>query len=44
LTDAIQSLIDEGGVVYAVELREGRRVDVGTSETYWDALKTIYKL
>lgn len=44
LTDAIQSLIDEGSMVCAVELREGKRVDVGTSETYWNALETTYKL
>ena len=44
LTDAIQSLIDEGSMVYAVELREGKRVDVGTSEMYWNALETTYKL
>jgi len=43
LTDAIQSLINDGSMVYAVELREGKRVDVGTSETYWNALETTYK-
>ncbi|MFQ6080457.1 MAG: UTP--glucose-1-phosphate uridylyltransferase [Candidatus Bathyarchaeia archaeon] len=42
LTDAIQSLIDRGGIVYAVEL-EGKRIDVGTSEAYWNALNTTYK-
>ena len=36
-------LIDGGGVVYAVELKEGKRIDVGTSEMYWNALNTTYE-
>jgi UTP--glucose-1-phosphate uridylyltransferase len=44
LTDAIQSLIDDGNMVYALELREGKRIDLGTSETYWNALETTYEL
>jgi UTP--glucose-1-phosphate uridylyltransferase len=40
LTDAISQLIDEGGSVYAVKLREGERaLDVGDPATYWRALK-----
>lgn len=42
LTDAIQSLIDRGGMVYAVEL-EGKRIDVGTSEAYRNALNSTFK-
>lgn len=43
LTDSIQSLIDKGGVVYAAELREGKRIDVGTPETYWKAQQISHK-
>jgi UTP--glucose-1-phosphate uridylyltransferase len=40
LTDAIQGLVDEGGGVYAVELRSDEtRIDVGTPESYWVALE-----
>jgi len=40
LTDAISRLIDEGGSVYAVKLREGERaLDVGDPATYWKALR-----
>ena len=42
LTDAIQALIDRGGKVYAVELKNEKRVDIGTSERYWKALSTTY--
>ena len=42
LTDAIQSLIDRGGMVYAVEL-EGKRIDMGTSEAYRNALNSTFK-
>jgi UTP--glucose-1-phosphate uridylyltransferase len=40
LTDAIQGLIDHGGRVYAMELKNEKRVDIGTSERYWKALST----
>jgi len=39
LTDAIQKLIDWGMNVYAVRLNQGDvRLDIGTPETYWEAL------
>ncbi len=43
LTDAIQELISQGGKVYALELGKERRLDIGTSESYWNALKTTYR-
>jgi len=44
LTDAIQKLIDMGLNVYAVKLREDEiRLDIGTPETYWEALNLSYK-
>jgi len=43
LTDAIQGLINQGCKVYAIELREEKRIDVGTSEMYWNALNLTYK-
>jgi len=44
LTDAIHRLIDEGYEVNAVKLRNNEiRLDVGTPETYWHAIKTSYK-
>ena len=40
LTDAIQKIIEWGFEVKAVKLREGEeRLDVGTPETYWEALR-----
>jgi glucose-1-phosphate thymidylyltransferase len=40
LTDAIQQLIDEKCNVYAVELSKNeKRIDIGTPEFYWTALK-----
>lgn len=44
LTDAIQRLVNENRAVYAVELnRNEKRVDIGTPESYWKALATVYK-
>jgi UTP--glucose-1-phosphate uridylyltransferase len=40
LTDAIEGLVKEGGRVYAVELKSYEtRIDVGTPESYWNALR-----
>ncbi|MBI4257499.1 MAG: hypothetical protein HY619_00955 [Thaumarchaeota archaeon] len=40
LTDAVQTLIDQGRHLYGVPLAKNElRLDVGTPETYWDALK-----
>lgn len=45
LTDAIQLMIDEGLKVYAIELeKEDLRFDIGTPETYWEALNMSYKI
>jgi len=45
LIPAIQSLINGGGKVYAVELRKGeKRIDIGNASLYWEALNTTYKL
>jgi UTP--glucose-1-phosphate uridylyltransferase len=44
LTDAIQKLIDIQKPVEAIKLREDEiRLDVGTSETYWEALAISYR-
>jgi len=44
LTDAIQMLIDWGLKVYAIELKpEEIRLDIGTPDTYWDALRLSYQ-
>jgi UTP--glucose-1-phosphate uridylyltransferase len=44
LIPAIQSLIDRGGKVYAVELRRGeKRIDIGNTDMYWKALKTTHE-
>lgn len=44
LTDAIQGMIDRGLKVNAVKLRAGEYwLDVGTPETYWEALKTSHQ-
>jgi len=41
LIPAMQSLIDRGGKVFAVELRRGeKRIDIGNTDMYWKALKT----
>ncbi|RLF20443.1 MAG: hypothetical protein DRJ68_05005 [Thermoprotei archaeon] len=43
LTDGIQRLVDWGLKVIAVKLRRGEvRLDIGTPETCWDALKMSY--
>jgi len=40
LTDAIEGLIEDGGKVYGVELNaDETRIDVGTPESYWNALR-----
>jgi len=44
LTDGIQRLIDEGHRVQAIELREDDiRLDIGTPETYWEALELSHR-
>ena len=44
LTDAIKNLILNGGKVYSVELLpHEKRIDVGTPESYWIALKETFK-
>ena len=44
LTDAIQKLIDWGLNVYAVKMKPGEvRLDIGTPETYWEALEASYR-
>lgn len=44
LIPAIQSLINRGGKVYAVELRrEEKRIDIGNTDMYWKALKTTHE-
>jgi len=44
LTDAIQRLIEERRPVRAIKLREDEvRLDVGTPETYWEALAISYR-
>ncbi|HLI45786.1 MAG TPA: sugar phosphate nucleotidyltransferase [Geobacterales bacterium] len=44
LTDAIQALIDDDLKVFALELDKGDlRLDIGTPETYWEALKLSYE-
>jgi len=44
LIPAIQSLIDRGGKVYAVELYRGeKRIDIGNTDMYWKALKTTHE-
>ncbi len=45
LTDAIQKLIEQQKLVEAITLKEDEmRLDVGTPETYWEALKISYEL
>ncbi len=44
LTDAIQGLIEMGRKVKAVFLRDDElRLDIGTPETYWEAIKLSYE-
>lgn len=44
LIPAIQSLIERGGKVYAVELRRGeKRIDIGNPDMYWKALKATHE-
>lgn len=44
LTNAIQHLINEGRVVYALELDKGeKRIDIGTPDSYWEVLRTTRK-
>lgn len=44
LTDAIQKLIERGLNVYAVQLSPDEvRLDIGSPETYWEALSLSYK-
>jgi len=44
LTDGIQKLIHMGLNVYATKMREDEiRLDIGTPETYWEALSLSYK-
>jgi UTP--glucose-1-phosphate uridylyltransferase len=44
LTDAIQRLIDTGQEVRAIRLREDDiRLDIGTPETYWQALELSHR-
>ena len=43
LTDAIHQMLARGCNVYAVKLRKNeKRVEIGTPETYWKALKTTF--
>jgi len=45
LTDGIQALIERGHKVNAIQLRADEQwLDVGTPETYWQALKTSHRL
>jgi UTP--glucose-1-phosphate uridylyltransferase len=44
LTDAIQKLIETGQRVQAIKLRQDDiRLDIGTPETYWEALSISYQ-
>lgn len=44
LTNAIQHLINDGRVVYALELEKGeKRIDIGTPDSYWKVLRTTRK-
>jgi UTP--glucose-1-phosphate uridylyltransferase len=45
LTDAIRQLINQGNKVYAIELNQNqKRIDIGTPESYWTALKTVHRI
>jgi UTP--glucose-1-phosphate uridylyltransferase len=44
LTDAVQTLVDWGLNVYALRLsRDALRLDIGSPETYWEALFMSYR-
>jgi len=44
LTDGIQRLIDWGLKVYAIKMSSDEvRLDIGTPETYWEALEASYR-
>lgn len=44
LTDAIKMLIDDGGDVYAIKLKTNeKRLDIGTTRSYWKALYESYQ-
>ena len=44
LTDAIQGLLNSGRKVQAIKLRpDDIRLDIGTPETYWEALERSYR-
>lgn len=44
LTDGIQMLIDWKRKVYAIELKtDEKRVDIGSPDTYWNALRLSYQ-
>ncbi|MCD6563880.1 MAG: hypothetical protein J7K23_08225 [Thermoproteales archaeon] len=44
LTDGIQKIIDWGFKVMAIKLdKDEERIDIGTPETYWEALKISYR-
>ena len=43
LTDGIQRVLDRGGKVMAIKLTpQDVRLDIGTPENYWDALRYTY--
>ncbi len=45
LTDAIQRLIELGTNVHAVKLRQDEtRFDIGTPQTYWEAIRSSYEV
>ncbi len=45
LEAALQLLLDRQCKIYALKLKHGeRRIDIGTPETYVEALKAVFKL
>lgn len=45
LTSGIQRMIEEEGIVYAMQIRKDeRRIDIGTPESYWMALNSSKKI
>jgi len=45
LTDDLQQLVEQKSNIYAIELnKDEKRIDIGTPESYWKALKTTYNL
>jgi len=44
LTDAIQTLQQEGQKVLAIKLHNETRLDIGMPQQYWEALLNSYKL